>query len=145
MRPLTWKWVQDPCMTESALDRSSYLLIHTAGEEAAIHDKYMAGDKTCRIRSQKHGRAHQFVELAESSHRSADKELASASGSFKQRCIQICEEHTGSNRVHTYTILRPFNSQRSGQGRDRSFTRGVCSYIVQGNKRRERSDINDAA
>jgi endo-1,4-beta-xylanase len=54
------------------------LLVHAAGEEAAVHDDQLAGDEARGIRREKHRGSYELLDLAETLHWRAGEQLLSA-------------------------------------------------------------------
>ena len=111
------------------------LLIHSAGQKSAIHRKNVAGNEASAFRSKKDGSAHQFVELAKASHGCTREKFPATLRAIQQLSIEFGAKNSRSDGIHAYTMAGPFNGQRLGQRRDRSFAGSICGHLVEGDKR----------
>jgi len=71
------------------------LLIHAAGQEAAVHTNCVPGNKTGRVGRQKDSRADQFFQSAEPPHGSSYRELSLPFRAVQQRGVQISTNTPG--------------------------------------------------
>ena len=95
-----------------------WLLVDATGQETSVDCQQMAGDKAGGFRRQEYSGAAEFIELPESPHRGAHKELAATVGSVEQCGVQVGSENSWSDRVDTNTGLGPFDGQRFGKRSD---------------------------
>src|SRR6266704_1654892 len=114
---MTYRTAKHFAANHSALrpDRTSataQLLVHTARQKTAIHREHVAGNKTGRIGSQEHARAHKFFDFAESLHRRTQKKFLRPWSSVQQCRDQLRTEHAESDRVNADTVPRPLNGKR---------------------------------
>lgn len=64
------------------------LLIHSAGEEAAVDDEHLAVDEAGGFRSEEDGGSGQLLDAAEASEGGAELELVAACGAVEPRRCQ---------------------------------------------------------
>lgn len=83
------------------------LLIHSTGQETAIHCEQVAGDEGSAFGSQKNCCAHQFVQLAKAPHWRAQKKFTATLRAIQQLGVKFRAKDARSNGVHAYTILGP--------------------------------------
>src|SRR5215468_8303598 len=105
----------------------------------------MSSDEAGGIGGEKDRGTNELVKLAEALHWCAHKDLPRASTAIKQTNIEVGAKDPGRNRVHADTEPRPFDSERFGQRRNCCLAGRVCRHLMEGDKRRERGNINDAS
>ncbi len=86
------------------------LLIHAAGQEAAVHNQCVSGNKTCRVGRQKDSRADQFFQSAEPPHGSSYRELSPPFRAVQERGVQISTKYTQTPRW-AHSIASDFVSE----------------------------------
>jgi len=121
------------------------LLVYAAGQESAIDDEDMAGDKAGGIGGEKDRGSGEFLNFAEALHGSADEELLAAAGGIEKVGVQVGAENSGSNGIDADAVLGPFDRERFGEGSEPRLAGGVGGDFVQSNEGRKRSDVDDAA
>src|SRR5579863_10645747 len=90
------------------------LLIHAAGEEAAVDDEDLAGDERGRVGGEKDGRADELLGFAEAVHGRAHLEFLAARGIVEQVGVESSAEDAGSDGIDHHAFLRPLDGQRAG-------------------------------
>ena len=121
------------------------LLIHAAGEKAAVHREQVSGDEARRLGREKNRGARDFVRLTEAPHRRAHQELAAAIGAVEQPFVERRSEHTRQNRVDAHAVRRPLDRERFRERGHARLARPVRGDFVQRDDRCERSDVDDAS
>ncbi len=105
----------------------------------------MPSDEARGIRGEEYRGASKLIELPESLHRSSDKEFPPPLGSVEQGSVHVGPQNTRHKRVEAYTELRPLDSERLGERSDGSFAGAIGGDLIKPDKRRKRTNINDAA
>src|SRR5882724_8023478 len=70
------------------------LLVHTTGQKTTIHREHVSSNKTCRIGSQEYACASKFFNLAEPSHRRAQKKFLCPWSPIQQCRVQFRTKYT---------------------------------------------------
>src|SRR5437660_8330178 len=82
---------------------TSSLLIHAAGEEAAVNNQYLTGDEAGRVGRQKDRGPGQLFDFAETLHRRSQQKFPAAVSFIQKFLIQRRAKYSGRNRVYIYS------------------------------------------
>ena len=121
------------------------LLIHAAGEEAAVDDEYLAVDEAGGVRSEEHRGSGELFDAAEAREGGAELELTAAFGAIEEVLVQRRVEDPRRDGVDQHASGSPLDGERPGQRRHATLAGGVRGDLVQADERGERGDVDDAA
>src|SRR6266849_7093251 len=94
----------------------------------------MTGYETRGIGGEKHRRACQLFDFAESAHRRAQQEFPATLGPIEQSCIQVRAKYTRRDGIDANPGCRPFDGKRFREGSDGRLASAVGGNLKKSHK-----------